>query len=156
MSAMDRVMVWSEGLSRVVLTAWAGALWAVVAWVAPTVFGVVEPEAGAVLAGEVAGRLFRGLAWGGLLAGLVLGGLWYRGRQLDRVTLWVLAVAAGAPVASENFLRPKMEIARAAAHAAGLQNASLKEAFALLHGASAALFVVAAGALAWLVVRRGR
>ena len=153
---MDRFGQWSEGLARVVLTAWAGALWAVVAWVAPTVFRVVEPEAGAMLAGEVAGNLFRSLAWGGLAAGLVLGLLWYRGRRLDRVSLWVLAVAAAAPVASENFLRPKMEIARAAAHAAGLQNASLNEAFALLHGASAVLFVVAAGALAWLVVRRAR
>ena len=51
--------------------------------------------------------------------------------------------AAGAPVASENFLRPKLDIARAAAHAAGLQNASLNQAFATLHGVSGALYVLA-------------
>ena len=156
MPATDRLMRWTDGLSRVLLTAWAGALWSVVAWIAPAVFRVVEPEAGAVLAGDLAGTLFGSLAWGGLIAGVALGALWYRSRRLDRVSLWVLAAAAGAPLASENFLRPKMDIARAAAHAAGLQNASLNEAFATLHGMSAGLYVLAAGALAWLVVRRGR
>jgi hypothetical protein len=156
MSADSRLAAWTEGLAQVVLTAWAGAVWVVVAWVAPAVFRVVEPEAGAVLAGDLAGTLFRGLAWGGLAAGITSGALWYRSRRLDRPTLWVLAVAAGAPLVSENFLRAKLDIARAAAHAAGLQNASLNEAFATLHGFSAALHVLAAGALAWLVVRRGR
>ena len=145
-----------EGAARLALTAWAGATWAVVAWVAPAVFRVVEPDAGAVLAGEVAGVLFRGLAWGGLVAGLLTAYAWYRERRLDRLTLWVLLVAMAAPLVSENYLRPKMAIARAAAHAAGQQNASLNQAFALLHGESAVLYLLASAALAWLVVRRAR
>ncbi len=145
-----------EGASRLALTAWAGATWAVVAWVAPAVFRVVEPDAGPVLAGDLAGVLFRGLAWGGLVAGLLTGYTWYRARRLDRVTLWVLLVAMAAPLVSENFLRPKMDIARAAAHAAGQLNASLNQAFAVLHGSSAVLYLLASAALAWLVVRRAR
>ena len=94
------------GASRLALTAWAGATWAVVAWVAPAVFRVVEPDAGAVLAGEVAGVLFRGLAWGGLVAGLLTAYAWYRERRLDRLTLWVLLLAMAAPLVSENYLRP--------------------------------------------------
>ena len=69
---------------------------------------------------------------------------------------WVLLLAMAAPLVSENYLRPKMAIARAAAHAAGQQNASLNQAFALLHGESAVLYLLASAALAWLVVRRAR
>jgi hypothetical protein len=145
-----------EGVARLALTAWAGATWAVVAWVAPAVFRVVEPDAGPVLAGDLAGVLFRGLAWGGLVAGLLTGYCWYRARRLDRLTLWVLLLAMAAPLVSENFLRPKMDIARAAAHAAGQLNASLNQAFAVLHGGSAVLYLLAGAALAWLVVRRAR
>lgn len=155
-SAPSRTAAVLEGLSRVALTAWAGALWAVVAWVAPAVFRVVEPDAGPVLAGDLAGVLFRGLAWGGLVAGLFTGYCWFRARVLDRVTLWVLLVAMAAPLISENYLRPKMDIARAAAHAAGQQNASLNQAFAVLHGEAALLYLLASAALAWLVVRRAR
>jgi predicted lipid-binding transport protein (Tim44 family) len=136
------------GVLRVLLTAWAGATWAVVAWIAPAVFSVVAPEAGRGLAGEMAGHLFRGLAFGGLAAGAVIGALWYRARALDRRSLWVLLVAMAAPLISENFLRPLLEAARAG----GQPDAS----FALLHGASAALYVLASAALGWLVVRRGR
>ena len=155
-SLQVRVAALLEGVSRLALTAWAGATWAVVAWVAPAVFRVVEPDAGAVLAGEVAGVLFRGLAWGGLVAGLLTAYAWFRARRLDRLSLWVLLLAMAAPLVSENYLRPKMDIARAAAHAAGQQNASLNQAFAVLHGESAVLYLLASAALAWLVVRRAQ
>lgn len=139
---------WPAAIARVLLAAWAGATWATVAWVAPALFRVVAPAAGRPLAGEMAGHLFRGLAWGGLAAGLAIGVLWYRAGRLDRLTLWVLFAAAAAPLVSENLIRPLMEAARAAGTTGG--------AFAAWHAVSGVLYVVSCAALLWLVAVRER
>ena len=125
------------------LTLWAGSLWTICGIVAPTLFAVVDRT----IAGAVVGRFFATAAWLGLgiAAALML---------MMRVRLWrskrvmpLLIVAASAPVVSELVLGPLMHQARAAGE---------MHRFALLHGVSGVLFLVAClavGMLVWKVSR---
>ncbi len=132
-----------RGFAHLLLTLWAGSLWTICGIVAPTLFAVMDRAN----AGAVVGRFFATAAWLGLgiAVALVL---------MMRVRLWrskwvmpLLIVAASAPVLSELALGPLMHQARAAGE---------MRSFALLHGASGVLFLlacVAVGALVWKVNR---
>lgn len=118
----------------VLLTLWAGGLWAICGIAAPTAFAVLERSA----AGALAGRLFEIAAWGGAVIGLALFVLARSGNELHRASArsvrLLIAAGALAPVASELVLGPLM-------HAARVQGDM--RAFGLLHGFGGALFLIA-------------
>jgi hypothetical protein len=124
---------------------WAGSLLTVCAIAAPTVFAVLDDRR---MAGMVAGRLFEIATWLGAFLGLAIGLLLYVGRRgVPRLDGSLVALTAGAPLASELALGPLMQSARAAGDMAR---------FGALHGVSALLFGLAclgALALAWRVSR---
>lgn len=136
-------------LASILLTLWAGSLWTVCAIVAPTLFATLDDRR---LAGQIAGELFRIETWLGVAIGLTLAAL-VAGRRVVwsgaavPTVLCLIAVTAGAPLASELVLGPLMASARAANDMAR---------FGMLHGIAAACFVAAclgALALVWRINR---
>lgn len=117
-----------RNLSRVVFVLFAGSLWALALWVAPTLFFA---QGDRHLAGLLAGRLFSVETYLGLAsAGLAL---LSPGRAQRR---WLFA-AAGLLAVNEFVLKHLMESAHARGTALGL-------GFGAWHGVSAVLYVLAA------------
>ena len=120
---------------RVLFVLWAGSLWSLAAWVAPTLFHVQSDRH---LAGMLAARLFSIETYAGLaVAALAL--------LLPGRTRFVWAYVATALLAVDEWvLKRFMEQAHAHGAAAGLS-------FGAWHGVSAALYLLACIAVLRLV-----
>jgi hypothetical protein len=132
-----------QGFAYLLLTLWAGSLWTICGIVAPTLFAIVDRGT----AGAIVGRFFATAAWLGLGIAVVLILTMRQRLSRSKRVMPLLIVTAIAPVLSELVLGPLMHQARAAGE---------MHRFALLHGASGVLFLVAclgAGALVWKVNR---
>jgi hypothetical protein len=124
-----------RNLFRLLLVFWAGSLWSLGAWVAPTLF---HAQSDRHLAGVLTGRLFAIETYVGVGVGVLA--LLLPGRK--RFVWGYLAVAL---LAINNWaLRPAMVAAHARGEAVGLT-------FGAWHGASAALYALACLALALLI-----
>jgi MFS family permease len=124
----------------VILALWVGSLWTVGYLVAPTLF-VVLPDR--VLAGTIAGKLFRVEAWFSVTAALALLVLirFQVAESRRRRQLYQLAAAMLACTAVGYFgLQPFMASLRESAEG-GVMNADAKLQFGLLHGAASALYL---------------
>jgi hypothetical protein len=120
---------------RVLFVLWAGSLWSLAAWVAPTLF---YAQSDRHLAGVLAARLFSIETYAGLaVAGLAL--ILPTRRQF----VWGYLAAALLSI-NEWVLKPIMAQAHAHGAAAGLT-------FGAWHGVSAVLYVAACAALLLLV-----
>jgi hypothetical protein len=109
---------------RVLLVLWAGSLWSVAIWVAPTLFYAQHDRH---LAGMLAGRLFTVETW--LAVAVALAAV----LQPGRLKLAGLYAAAALLAVNEWGLRTMMAAARSHGAFAGLS-------FGALHGVSAALY----------------
>jgi hypothetical protein len=120
---------------RVLFVLWAGSLWSLAAWVAPTLFHVQSDRH---LAGMLAARLFTIETYAGLaVAALAL--------LLPGRTRFVWGYVAAALLAIDEWvLKRFMEQAHAHGAAAGLS-------FGAWHGVSAALYLLACIAVLRLV-----
>ena len=125
-------------LFRLLLVLWAGSLWSLAAWVAPTLF---LAQSDRQLAGILAARLFSMETYVGL--GAAAFALLLPERR--RFT-WGYA-AAGLLAVNEWALKPVMTAAHAAGSAAGLS-------FGAWHGVSAVLYVGACVAVAVPILKR--
>ncbi len=112
---------------RVLLVLWAGSLWSLALWVAPTLF---FDQSDRHLAGVLAGRLFSYESYLGVAVALTA--LLLPGRGKRRI----LYAAAGLLALNEWVLKRFME----AAHA---QGAALGLSFGAWHGVTALLYVIA-------------
>ncbi|MEM9058409.1 MAG: DUF4149 domain-containing protein [Pseudomonadota bacterium] len=135
-----------DGAERVLVTAWVGSLWAVGYVVAPQLFATLDDR---TLAGGIAGGLFETQTWISITCGallLLLYGVSRRKRQYGDLRLWLVIVMLALMAASEWLLGPLMADAERGSRA-----------FALLHGASALLYLAAsvAGLGLVLVARPG-
>ncbi len=122
-----------EGLIQ---TLWVGGLWTVGYIVAPSLFAQLEETR---VAGALAGSLFEVMAWISIACGallLILEGSSPRPQGLRRLRRWVIAAMLVCMAVSVWGLRPWMQAAR-------LADGSPGENFALWHGISAALYLVA-------------
>lgn len=120
-----------RSLFRVLMVLWAGSLWSLAAWVAPTLFKA-QPDRH--LAGTLAARLFTIETYLGLavtLLGLLLPG---------RSRLVGVYVAAALLALSQWTLKPTMEAAR-------LHGASLGLGFGAWHGIAAVIYLGACAAV---------
>lgn len=133
-----------QSAGHLLLALWAGSLWTICGVVAPTLFAVLDRSA----AGALVGRFFATVAWTGFAIGVLLialtrSAVWARHRRLAPL----FVVTATAPVLSELILGPLMHQAR--------QTGEMGR-FAVLHGISGALFLLAclgAAALVWKISR---
>lgn len=123
---------------------WVGSIWTVGYLVAPTLFASLADK---VLAGTIAGKLFRIEAW--LSVGAVVA-LWVllktrmgegdgrAGKQLRWLVLGMLACTLIGYFA----LQPSMAALRAAAGPGGVMDAATKAQFGLLHGVSSVFYLI--------------
>jgi hypothetical protein len=112
---------------RVLLVLWAGSLWSLALWVAPTLF---YEQSDRRLAGMLAARLFSCETYLGLVVALV-GAL-----SAGRAKLRVVYLAAALLAANEWILKRFMEAAQANGSALGLT-------FGAWHGVTAVIYVLA-------------
>ena len=129
---------------------WAGSLWTVGYLVAPTLF-LTLPDS--VLAGTIAGRMFRVEAWLSLLTALLLVSL-YRVRGIEagrsrRARDLILAMVC-CTVFGYFCLQPFMAALRSAAPG-GVLSGSSRVQFGVLHGLASALYLVESVLGAFLV-----
>ena len=138
-------------LRWLVATLWAGSLWTVGYLVAPTLFATLSDR---VLAGTVAGSMFRSEAWLSVACALVfLAVLRWHAADARRRTLALLAgVMLVCTLVSHFGLQPLMAALREAAGPAGVMASEAKTRFGILHGVSSVIYLVQsvlAGLLIW-------
>ena len=124
-----------RGGFRILLVLWAGSLWSLAAWVAPTLF-FAQPNRH--LAGVLAARLFGIESYLGVATALIADLLPGRAKFI------YLYVAAGLLAVNEWVLRPVMATAQSRGSAWGLT-------FAAWHGVAALLYGIACLAALLLV-----
>ena len=136
-----------------VATLWAGSLWAIGFVVAPTLFGTLSDR---VLAGNIAGSMFRAEAWLSIACAALLLALlqWAPGalepkrrRLLGALVLSMLVCA----LVSHFGITPLMAELKAQAPS-GIMNDAMRSRFGMLHGVSTLVFAVQsllAGILIW-------
>ena len=136
-----------------VATLWAGSLWAIGFVVAPTLFGTLSDR---VLAGNIAGSMFRAEAWLSIACAALLLALlqWAPGalepkrrRLLGALVLSMLVCA----LVSHFGITPLMAELKAQAPS-GIMNDAMRSRFGMLHGVSTLVFAVQsllAGVLIW-------
>lgn len=127
-----------------VVTVWVGSLWTIGYLVAPTLFAALDDR---VLAGTIAGRLFRVEAWLSVACAIVLLIL-VRAFSSDlegnqrRTCAWLLLAMLACTLLGYFGLQPFMAALREASGAAGVMNSDMKMKFGLLHGLSSAIYLV--------------
>jgi len=136
-----------------VATLWAGSLWTIGFVVAPTLFGTLSDR---VLAGNIAGSMFRAEAWLSIVCALILLALlqWAPGvlqpkrrRLLGALVLSMLVCA----LVSHFGITPLMSELKAQAPS-GIMDDAMRSRFGMLHGVSTLVFAVQsllAGILIW-------
>lgn len=128
--------------SRLLLiTAWVGSLWTVGYLVAPTLFLSLADR---VLAGTIAGKLFRVEAWVSLVIGCAL--LWMlrlgQSRSPTRVVMFKLVAAMVACTLIGYFaLQPSMAALREAA-VSGVLEGTARTQFGVLHAVASAIYLI--------------
>ncbi|MFL6547308.1 MAG: DUF4149 domain-containing protein [Povalibacter sp.] len=130
-------------IAGVLIALWAGSLWTICAIVAPTLFAVLDNRH---LAGDLAARFFHLETYLGVGIGAVVLALSYFGK-IQTLSRTAAFIAAGLPLLSQLVLSPLMQDARAVGN---------MTRFGMLHGISAACFLVASVALivlTWKFIR---
>lgn len=127
-----------------VATLWAGSLWTVGYLVAPTLFASLPDR---VLAGTIAGQLFRIEAWLSLGCAVMLLVLVRtvsgpENGRTRRQLLWLIAGMLGCVLVGYFGLQPFMSALRDAAGSSGVMNSESKMQFGILHGISSTFYLV--------------
>lgn len=128
-----------------VATLWVGSLWTIGGLVAPVLFATLADR---VLAGTIAGNLFRVEAWLTVACGVLLILLFsYRThddsaplrKTLLRFTLLMLACTAAGYFCLQPFMASLRE---AAALTGGVMSDSARTQFGILHGVSSGIYLI--------------
>ena len=128
-------------LINVLVTVWAGSIWTLGYLVAPMLFATLADR---VLAGSIAGSMFRA----GAMLSLVCGGLllillWADRSWAQRRTALRLVAAMLACVLIGYFgLQPWMAALREAAGPGGVMQGATRMQFGILHGVSSLFYLV--------------
>lgn len=122
---------------------WAGSLWTVGYLVAPTLFATLEDK---VLAGTIAGRLFRIEAWLSVACAIILIALALLTSDFEkrRAARQLMGLAAGmlmCTLIGYFGLQPFMAALRESAGVAGVMDSGAKMQFGLLHGIASGFYL---------------
>ncbi|MEX0141742.1 DUF4149 domain-containing protein [Massilia sp. LMS1-1-1.1] len=138
-----------------VATLWAGSLWTIGFIVAPTLFATLSDR---VLAGNIAGSMFRAEAWLSIVCALILlallqwapGALELKRRRLLGALVLSMLVCA---LLSHFGISPLMaELKAQVQGSSGIMDEAMRSRFGMLHGVSTVIFAVQsvlAGVLIW-------
>jgi hypothetical protein len=125
-----------------IATLWCGSLWTIGYLVAPTLFATLFDR---VLAGTIAGSLFRIEAWLSIGAGIVLLALDKLQPQdtvRDRKRLLLIVAMLACALIGYFGLHPFMAALRESAGPGGVMAPDVRTQFGILHGVSSALYLV--------------
>ena len=138
------------------VTLWAGSLWTVGYIAAPLFFATLPDR---LLAGTIAGTLFRAEAWLSLVCGALLLVIFKAERDHParaacmRTTLWMLACVLIGYFGLQPFMA---EIRAAAAQAGGVMDEAMRSRFGLLHGVASIIYLLESLLAVALVFRSRR
>jgi hypothetical protein len=146
----------ADYLESVLVTLWVGGLWAIGYLAAPLLFATL-PER--MLAGAVAGQLFRGIAWTGLVCAILLlvlralrtsAAVW-RDRQS-----WLVAAMLGLTLGGHFGVQPVLQRLKDEVAPVPVMESRNREAFGRWHGVSSGIYLVQSLLGLGLVVMRAR
>ncbi len=128
-------------LRLLLATLWAGSLWTVGYVAAPTFFATLPDR---MLAGTVAGNLFRVEAWLSMACGVLLLALIAFARELPqrRTLLWLAAAMLVCTLVGYFGIQPWMAELKAAAGPEGVMEGATRARFGMLHGAASVIYLV--------------
>ncbi len=130
------------GVRTLLVTLWAGSLWAIGYLAAPTLFATLADR---VLAGTIAGSLFRVGAWLSVACGVLLLALFYADRRFEKRHACVMLVVGMLVCVAVGYfgLQPFMaELKATAAANGGVMDEAARARFGLLHGVASAIYLL--------------
>lgn len=127
-----------------IATLWVGSLWAIGYLVAPTLFFTLDDR---VLAGSIAGSMFRIEAWLSLFCALLLVATnrfasGERGDASKKRLQWLVLGMAACTVLGYFGLQPFMAVLREAAGPGGVMDSAARAQFGVLHGVSSTFYLI--------------
>jgi hypothetical protein len=134
--------MWSTRVRLLIATLWVGSLWTVGYVVAPVLFATLADR---VLAGTIAGSLFRVEAWLSLACGLTFIGLNLAAFKNDPGFKTSLYLALGmllCTLVGYFGVQPFMAELRAAAGPMGVMESAARTQFGVLHGISSGIYLI--------------
>jgi len=141
-------------LARTLLvTLWAGSLWTVGYLAAPLLFATLPDR---MLAGTIAGSLFRAEAWLSLACGILLLAIFRSDTTLQSRTICTRIVIGMLICVVVGYfgLQPFMaEIRAAAAQAGGVMDDAMRMRFGVLHGVASVIYLLQSLAAIVLVLK---
>jgi hypothetical protein len=132
-----------DGLASVLLVLWVGGLWAIGYIAAPTLFS--ELSADRQLAGNLAGVLFKWIAWVGIASGSYL--LIYRlGREgmraMKQMYFWLVLAMLLLTLGQHFGIQPIMQGLKDQALPKAVMASAFHDRFAAWHGVSSIVYLV--------------
>lgn len=141
-------------LARTLLvTLWAGSLWTVGYLAAPLLFATLPDR---MLAGTIAGSLFRAEAWLSLACGILLLAIFRSDTTLQSRAICIRIVIGMLVCVVVGYfgLQPFMaEIRAAAAQAGGVMDDAMRMRFGVLHGVASVIYLLQSVAAIVLVLK---
>lgn len=133
---------WPDKLALIVVTLWAGALWAIGGLAAPTLFHVLPTS---FLAGLVAGKMFTLVAYVGMASGTYL--LIYRLVRFGMAAFkqgffWIVAAMLLLTLAGHFGIQPVVAGIRAQAMGADVMNSVFADRFRTWHGIASVAYLL--------------
>lgn len=146
----------AAGLASLLLVFWVGGMWAIGYIAAPSLFSSLPDNH--QLAGNLAGVLFKWIAWLGMVAGVYL--LVFRlGRDgfqaLKQGFFWIVLVMLLFTLGQHFGIQPIMQALKDQAFPQAVMESAFKNRFAAWHGVSSVIYLVESLLGAWLVWKQG-
>ena len=132
----------ADRLAAVLLVLWVGGLWAIGYIAAPTLFAELSDRQ---LAGNVAGGLFKWIAWVGIAAGsyLLIHRLGRDGFQaLKQGFFWIVLVMLLLVLGGHFGIQPVMQALKDQAMPQAVMESAFRSRFAAWHGVSSIVYLV--------------
>jgi hypothetical protein len=127
-----------------IVTLWVGSLWTIGYLVAPTLFATLSDK---MLAGTIAGKLFRIEAWLSVVCAIIMIILIKIGAQKEnpkiyRRLLWLVLGMLACTLVGYFGLQPFMAALRETAGAGVVLEGDARMQFGILHGVASALYLI--------------
>lgn len=134
----------AERVRLLIASFWVGSMWTIGYMVAPTLFASLTDK---VLAGTIAGKLFRIEAWVSIVCAIALIASVKiasdeTNAKAGRQVPWLALAMLVCTLIGYFALQPFMATLRAAAGPNGIMDAATKSQFGLLHGVSSAFYLI--------------
>jgi len=150
------MQTWIDKFAIILLTLWVGSLWAIGGIAAPVLFYKIHDTQ---LAGQLAGEMFKLLAYFGLFAGVVLllhSLMKQGGRAFKQGYIWLIIIMLLLTVAMHFGIAPILAQLKQDALPADVMNSVFANRFERWHGVSSAAFMLQSLLGLWAVLKAPR